>query len=401
MARGSKGEVTIKENKARGRWETRITVGADPVTGTQRRQLITGRTKAEVKAKLKAADRAMDEGRSPAVDKRTVRQFLERWLDEDLPRTVSPMTLANYRNVVKLYIVPAIGAKRVATLTPGDVSKMLQDMADAGKSANTQRLARSVLRRALRLAEQEGTVFRNVAAIADGVRVGAPEGRTLTVAQAKQLLDAVADDRMEAAYVVALTLGLRRGELLGLAWDDVDLEGDRPTITITKGLKRIPGAGLELSETKTRGSRRRIHLPAPAVAALRRHRKRIAEERLALGSAWPAKVLGADLVFRSPIGTACDPDNFRQDVYRLTQRTFTPEDERPKKRGDKWPTEYRWSPHELRHSAASLLIAQGVDLKIVSEVLGHSSIRITADVYGHLLDDAGLVAADAMTELLG
>lgn len=109
------------------------------------------------------------------------------------------------------------------------------------------------------------------------------------------------------------------------------------------------------------------------------------EERLRFPGDWPATVLGHDLVFRSPVGTAVDPDNLRNATYRLTIEAL----------GE------RWSPHELRHSAASLLIAQGVDLKVVSEVLGHSSIRITADVYGHLLDDAGLVAADAMSELLG
>ena len=385
MARGSKGEVTIRHNVDRNRWEVRITTGTDPSTGRQKRQLITGRTKAEVKAKLKTAERAIDDGYSPAVDRRTVAQFLRTWLADELPRSVSPGTVTNYTNVVELYIVPTIGAKRLANLTPGDVSKMLQAMADAGKSPNTQRLARSVLRRALRRAEQDGLVHRNVAAIADGVRVGASEGRTLTVAQAQDLLAEVRGDRLEAAYVVALTLGLRRGELLGLTWDDVDLDSDRPSITVVRALRRQSGVGLVLGEVKTAGSRRRVHLPGPAVDALRRHRKRLAEERLAFGPGWTDLPLGVDLVFRSPIGTAVDPDNFRHATYALTERIL----------GE------RWSPHELRHSAASLLIAQGVPLKVVSEVLGHSSIRITADVYGHLLDDAGLVAADAMTELLG
>lgn len=384
MARGSKGEVAIRRNEDRNRWEARITVGTDPVTGSQRRQLIVGRTKAEVRDKLKAADRAMSEGRPTTGDRRTVAKFLADWLHY-LEGTVTTGTHTNYSDVVRLYIVPTIGAKKLTTLTPSDVSHMVKALAADGKSPNTQRLARSVLRRALRLAEQDGTVSRNVAAIADGVHIPDPEGRSLTVGQARALLAAVADDRMEAAYVVALTLGLRRGELLGLTWADVDLDAERPTLTVVRSLKRTPGRGLEASETKTKGSRRRIHLPAPTVAALKRHRVRIAEERLLLGPDWPATPLGHDLVFRSPIGTAVDPDNFRNATYALTIETL----------GE------RWSPHELRHSAASLLIAQGVDLKVVSEVLGHSSIRITADVYGHLFDDAGVVAADAMSELFG
>jgi len=384
MARSS-GEGTIRKDAERGRWEGRLTVGYDPETGTQRRQKFTGRTRAEVVARMDEARRAIAEGRPATVERRTVAQFLDWWLSEVLPGTVARRTIENYSDVVRLYIRPTIGAKSLTKLAPADVSRMLKTMASDGKSPNTQRIARSVLRRALRRAEQEGIVTRNVAAIADGVRIGPPEGRTLTVEQAKTLLAAADSDRLSAAYVVALTLGLRRGELLGLSWSDLDLDSDRPTVTITKSLKRINGVGLEVSETKTKGSRRRIHLPEPTIAALRRHRVRMAEERLALGPAWEELPLGHDLVFRSPIGTPVDPDNFRNATYRLTTEAL----------GE------RWSPHELRHSAASLLIAQGVDLKVVSEVLGHSSIRITADVYGHLLDDAGVVAADAMSDLFG
>jgi integrase len=384
MARSS-GEGTVRKDELRNRWEGRLTISYDPVTGQQKRQKFTGRTRADVVRKMDEARRALANGQTTKVEKRTVQQYLDDWLANTLPGTVTTGTEGNYRNVVRLYIVPAIGAKKLATLTPGDVTKMLRDMDAAGKSTNTQRLARSVLRRALRRAEQDGLLTRNVAALADGVRVGAPEGRTLTVGQARKLLKAVKDDRLEAAYVVALTLGLRRGELLGLTWADLDLDAEKPTLTVLRSLKRTPGRGLEVSETKTKGSRRRIHLPAPTVAALRRHRKRTAAERLVLGPSWPELPLGHDLVFRSPVGTAVDPDNFRNATYALTKKVL----------GEKW------SPHELRHSAASLLIAQGVDLKVVSEVLGHSSIRITADVYGHLLDDAGIVAADAMTELLG
>jgi integrase len=142
-----------------------------------------------------------------------------------------------------------------------------------------------------------------------------------------------------------------------------------------------------------------MHLPGPVVDALRAHRARQAAERLVVGPDWPALPLGADLVFRTELGTPMDPDNFRQLVYKVTREAFTPEELRPEP-GEPWPAEYQWSPHELRHSAASLLIAQGVPLKLVSETLGHSSVRITGDVYGHLFDDAGSVAATAMSSAL-
>jgi len=382
--RGS-GEGSVRYNEDRKRWEARVTVDYDPQTGRQRRQIFTGRTRADVVKKLDAARQALATGRSTVVDRRTVGQYLDYWLSDVLPGTIANSTMVQYRDVARLYIVPKIGTKRIATLTPTDVSKMLQRLAADGRSPNTCRLARSVLRRALRRAEQDGVVTRNVAAIADGVKVPAPDGRPLSVEQANQFLTSIRGDRLEAAYVLALTLGLRRGELLGLSWDDIDLAADRPTLTVTRSLKRIPGAGLELSETKTRGSRRRVHLPDPAVRVLVSHRRRQAEERLTVGPAWPVSPFGADLVFRTPLGTPIDPDNFRNGMYRATEQAGIG----------------RWSPHALRHSAASFLIAQGVPMKIVSEMLGHSSIRITADVYGHLFDDAGAVAADAMTALFG
>lgn len=386
MAR-SPGEGTITKNEARNRWEGRLTIGYDPTTGRRRRQKFTGRTRAEVVAKMDDARKRLGEGHTPRPQRLTVQQFMDLWLaDLDVePRTVSVGTIRNYADVSRLYIVPIIGSKRLDALKAEDVTRMMRVMASDGKSPNTQRLARSVLRRALRYAERDGLVARNVAALADGVRLDAPEGRTLTVDQARALLDAVQGDRMEAAYVTALTTGLRRGELLGLTWGDLDLDGDRPTVTVLRSLKRVPGVGLVVSETKTQGSRRRIHLAPPTVESLKRHRDRMDQEREVVGSAWPERPLDHDLVFRSPIGTAYDPDNFRNQTYTLTKKVL----------GE------RWSPHELRHSAASLLIAQGVDLKVIQETLGHSSIRITADVYGHLLDDAGVTAANAMNELFG
>lgn len=381
----SNGEGGVWRDKARKRWVGSVTVGYDD-DGRQQRRSVTGPTKEAVLERIREMQNAVDAGLDPAPRNLTVRKFLDLWL-EAVSGTVAPLTEVQYRNVVKLYIVPVLGQKRVRTLQPKDVTAMVKQLSEDGKSPNTQRLARSILRRALRWAEVEGMVSRNVAALADGVRVGRPDNahKALTPDEARKLIDHVRGDRYEAAFVVGLALGLRRGEILGLCWDDLDLDGTPPRLTVRRNLVRLPGEGLQLSEdTKTVGSRRTIQLPAPVVDALRRHRLAQLEERLLVGPAWPEAPLGGDLVFRAPFGSPADPDNFRQHCYRVTEQAGVG----------------RRSPHQLRHSAASLLIAQGVPMKIVSETLGHSSIRVTSDVYAHLYDEAGAVAADAMTAAL-
>lgn len=379
----SNGEGAVYQDKARRRWVGTATVGYDG-DGKQVRRSVTGRTKGQVVERMRELQGAIDQGQDPAARDLTVARFLATWLDDVLPGSVAASTERQYRDVVRLYVVPTIGQKRLRTLQARDVARMLRQLDEEGRSPNTRRLARSVLRRALRWAEAEGMVARNVAALANGVKVGRSDGRTLTPDQARQLLAHLTGDRLEAAFAVALALGLRRGELLGLSWEDVTLDATPPRLTVSRNLTRVAGRGLALDETKTAGSRRTVHLPSPVVAALRTHRARQAEERLVAGPGWTERPLGADLVFRTPFGTPTDPDNFRNHCYRITEAAGLG----------------RWSPHELRHSAASLLIAQGVPLKLVSEALGHGSIRITADVYGHLFDDAGAVAADAMTEAL-
>lgn len=381
---------------ARSRWVGTITTGYDS-DGHQRRKSVTGPTKKAVLDRMRETQNASDAGLTPARRDLTVARFLDDWLTNVLPGTVAPATLVQYQHVVKLYIVPAIGQKRLRTLTPSDVATMVRKLGTdyerrrspdgeirLGVAPHTQRIARSVLRRALRWAEQEGTVSRNVASIAHGVRIDAAEGRTLTPEQARALLTSLDGHRLEAAFTVALSLGLRLGELLGLAWSDIDLTAKPPRLTVARALKRIDGHGLLLQDTKTRSSRRTVHLPAQVAASLKAHRKRQLAEQLQTGAEWTALPLGTDLVFRTPFGTAIDPANFRHICYRVTDAATLGE----------------WSPHELRHSCASLLIAQGVPLKVISELLGHSSIRITADVYGHLMEPSKAEAAEAMQDAL-
>lgn len=376
------GEGGVWKDATRNRWVGTYTVGFDG--NRQIRRSVTGATKRQVVERLRELQGAVDAGQEPARRDLTVGRFLDIWLADVLPGTVAPTTAVQYNEVVRNYIVPNLGQKRLRALTARDVTAMLRALEGRGLSANTRRLARSVLRRALRWAEAEGMVPRNVAAVANGVRLDASEGRTLTPGQARSLLASLDGHRLEAAFAVALALGLRRGELLGLAWGDLALDAPPVRLTVRRALHRLPSVGLVLADTKTTASRRTVHLPAPVAEALRQHRRRQVAERLTAGPAWVDRPLDADLVFRTPFGKAVDPDNFRNMTYRVTESAGLG----------------RWSPHELRHSAASLLIAQGVPLMVISELLGHSGIRVTADVYGHLLEPARAEAAEAMTQAL-
>jgi integrase len=316
----------------------------------------------------------------------TVKAYLNRWLTVNLPGTVADSTEDDYHDTVRLHLLPALGNKRLARLTVVDLDSLWKAKREAGYSANSVRIMRTVLRRALGQAEREGLVSRNVAGLSAPPRVRAPEGRTLTIEQARHLLDAVSDHPLGLAVLVALTYGLRRGEVLGLHWSALDWK--RGTLQVTHGVKRVKNRDrafsqrtrLVIAELKTPKSRRTLALPPELAARLRQHYVRQAEARIAAGSKWRDH----DLIFTTRLGTPIDPDNFTHDFSKLCQATGLG----------------HWHPHELRHSGASLMLAQGTPLHVVSEVLGHASITITKDVYGHLVEGDKRAAAESMSRAL-
>ena len=245
---------------------------------------------------------------------------------------------------------------------------------------------RTVLRRALGQAEREGIVTRNVARLSTPQRIRARPGRALTVDQARQLLDAAAGYRFEAAVVLALTYGLRRGEVLGLHWSALDWKAG--TLGVTHSVRRIKDRDtssgrrtrLVVGEVKTPKSRRTLALtlrwwPCSGNIASARPRRRWRPGR-------GGGTTGSSSA--SEVGTPMDPENFSRSFSRLCQRAGLG----------------HWHPHELRHSGASLMLAQGTPLHVVSDVLGHASIAITKDVYGHLLEGDKRAAAESMRRAL-
>jgi integrase len=256
---------------------------------------------------------------------------------------------------------------------------MLVELTAAGHSPRTVQYALHVLRIALARAVRWGLVPRNVATMVDGPRVPRRRVPVLTGEEAQRFMIAVRDDRLGALYVVALSLGLRQGEVLGLRWSDVDL--DRQSLTVGAALQRVSGKGLVLVEPKTETSRRKITLPGYCLGVLREHRVRQLRDRLLAGSRWSE----TGLVFTSALGTGLESGLVTKRLQRILAACGLP----------------RLRFHDLRHSAASLLGAQGVPPRVVMEVLGHSRISVTMDLYSHVFPSLLGDAAKAMERALG
>jgi integrase len=371
------GEGTVFRT-ADGRWRASVDLGWSG--GKRQRKYLSGKTQAEVIRKLRTTQRAI-EGGTPAGDGRlTVESFLNWWMSTVLPGTVKQSTGASYRIVVDSYIVPYVGKVRLAKLGPADVQGMLRALEDSGKSPRTRQYARSVLRRALGQAERQGMVARNVASLVDGPQVaGAKLSDVPSAEDAALILKAAEGDRLEAAVVVALTLGLRRGELLGLRWADIDLV--ERTLTIARTITRVAGQGIVESTPKTEAGKRSLPLPAHVADALRHHRERQDAERDHARELWEE----TGYVFTTAIGTLIDPGNLLHWWYGLCTRAGI----------------RRCRFHASRHAAATMMLAKGVPLEVVSAVLGHAGLAVTADVYARPSADAKRRALDAVGQQLG
>jgi len=364
-------EGGIRKRSVDGRWEGAIDLGW--IDGKRRRKFVYGSTRAEVVEKLRQRRAALASG-LPMVDERlTVEKWLEHWLDNVLPGSVKETTAANYSNLARLHLIPALGKRRLARLDVRHVEELLATMAREDYKPNTIRLVRSVLRRSIGHAERQGLVVRNVAALAQGPRIPRGQARALTIDEVRALLAQARGDRHEVAFVLLVETGMRLGELLGLRWEDVDLDGRQ--LQIRQTLSSL-GGRIVLSEPKTATSRRPYELSPQAVEALRAHHARQAKERLFAGRAWA----GTDHVIATEIGTPVDPSNFRRRFSSVATAAGL----------------VGCHPHELRHTAASLMLSRDVPLHIVADVLGHSSISVTKDVYGHLVAGERRKATDAI-----
>ena len=306
---------------------------------------------------------AADEGRAIEPAKMTVNQLVTHWMEAYASTNVRARTKAGYEGVARRYIAPNIGAVPIAKLTPAHVQGLYSKLLLQGLSARTVLSAHRLLREVLHQAVRWELLVRNVCDQVDPPRPQHKDMRTLDTDQAIDFLSRVQDKPLGHMFALALHTGMRRSELCGVRWKDVDL--DAGFLSVTQALIRIPHGGLQFFEPKTKRSRRRIALAPGIVAALRRHRANQAAQRLRLGSAWKDH----GVVFARPDGRPLDPDEVSHAFKKIMHEMDTGS----------------VRLHDLRHSFASLALANGEHPKVVSDILGHATISITLDLYSHVL----------------
>jgi integrase len=364
------GEGSLYQ-RANGAWCATISVGYNSA-GKRKRRTLFGESKQDVQDKLRKVANDVAHQRDIEPQRIKLGEYLDRWLKDAAKPRVRETTFANYERVVKNHIKPHLGGVPLAKLTAFQIHGMYSSLNQAGKSAETIRLTHAVLHRALKQAVRWRLIPFNMAADVDRPRVDKAGISPFTAEQVNTLLRAARGDRLEALYVLAVTTGMRLGELLGLQWPDIDLKGRG--VMVQHSLQELNGK-LTLAEPKTARGRRRIDLPQMAIKALNRHRKSMLKEGLA-GVSW---------VFPNLAGGPWRRTHLHSQQYKpLLKRAKLPA--------------IRF--HDLRHTSATLLLSQGVHPKVVQERLGHSQISVTLDTYSHVLPTMQLEAAGKFDQML-
>jgi integrase len=352
-----------------GRWLARASLDG-------RRKSFTGKTRAEVAKRLAIALKAHQDGLPTPSDRQTVEQFIEKWIAAITP-TIREKTANNYANLLRNHAIPVIGKIQMTKLQPADLIRLYDKRRKAGAAPRSVLHLHRVLFRCLRFAERWGDVTRNVAALVDAPKIKRTQFRCLSAEEARTLLAVAEGDRLEAFIVLALSTGMRLGELLGLSWRSVDF--DRGAVSVVASLQATARGELVLMEPKTTHSRRVIDVEPRVTACLRRHRAAQELARRVAGDAWTSPI--PDLVFTSPVGHPIDGRVLIRSWFRpLLAKAGLP----------------AIRIHDLRHSHASIALALGVHPKVVQETLGHSSIAITLDLYSHVVPSLQREAAKEM-----
>lgn len=392
------GESSIYRDE-NGRWHGYVSMGKKE-NGRRDRRHVSGAKRADVVAKVRALEKKRDAGivMEAGAGSLTLGAWLDHWLATIAARRVRPRTLVGYESKAKVHIKPALGHHQLERLQPEHLEAFYAVKLAAGLAPGTVLLFHRILSRALKVAEQRGRVARNVALLVDPPQAKFQEVVPLTADEARRVLQVARRYRNAARWSVALALGLRQGEALGAKWEHVDLEAG--VWRVRSQIGRIPYrhgcgdtcgqdkprrcpqrvGGLAEGEPKTERGKRGIGLPAQLLADLRAHRQAQLAERLAAGSEWR----DTDLVFCQPNGKPIDSKGDWRRWRDLLEEAGV----------------RQARLHDARHTAATLLLAQGVPPRVVMEILGHSTIAVTQNIYGHVMPEAVSSATAAVADVL-
>jgi integrase len=304
----------------------------------------------------------------------TVKQLVENWIENVHKRKIRESTYIEYRKLINKHIIPGLGHRKLQQLTIGHVDGFYTKKENERLSASTIRQIHAILHQALSYAVKNNLVARNVCDYVSLPRIKRHEGQPLTVEQAKELLAAAKGHRLEALFITAVLTGMREGELLALRWNDIHFEEKH--LQVYRTVRSFPGRGLVEGEPKTASSRRKIVLSPFLVDVLKQHRVHQLEARLQAAKTWEDH----DLVFCNIYGGFIYASTLHDTFGKLLRDAGLP----------------HMRFHDLRHSAATLLLAKGVHIKVVQELLGHSNIQITLNIYSHVLPS---LQEDAMNKL--
>jgi integrase len=375
MARRGRGEGTIRYRESDGRWEASVTLGSQ-------RKSFYGKTRREVTEKLRTAQRDYEQSQFIGDGRQTVEQFLRSWL-ETKAAEVKESTWRIYEMRVRVHIVPVIGKVKLSKLTAQQVQQVITTSLSGGLGGTSAGEVYGVLHQALQEAERLGLVARDVSA-----RVKRPHGKRremhpLALDEVLRLLEVSRGHWLDPLLRLALTTGMRQGELLALRWREVDLERQRLSVVVS--LRYVHGEP-RFSTPKTEHSRRQIALVAEMVAVLRVQRQQQRAWRLAAGPAWRGDLRGGEaggqqgVVFCDELGFTLRPGRLVLQFKALLAAAGLPS--------------IRF--HDLRHTTATLALKRGVHPKVVSDLLGHASVSTTLNLYSHVLPDMQEDAARAI-----
>jgi integrase len=366
------GEGSIYQRKD-GRWVASITLE------NRKRKQFYGKTRKEVQEKLRVALNEQRQGTLATGPQQTLKQYLEYWLEDVHKPAIRLSSYMQYRGILDKHIFPLLGHIQVQKLTPQQVQSFYARKEKEGLALGTIRTIHAVLHNALSHAVSINLVSRNVSDVVNPPRLVKHERHPLTIEQAQKLLQHVQGHSLEGLITVALATGMRRGELLGLRWQDIHF--DTKSLQIQRTISRQRKKGIVESEPKTSRGRRNIILPPFAIEALKEHRTRQLEVRLKVGSAWEE----SNFVFCNGHGGFLEPSQLHMMFRNLLKEADLPQ--------------IRF--HDLRHSAATMMLTMGVHPKVVQELLGHSSISLTLDTYSHVLPSMQQEAMDKLDALFG